>query len=54
MRSLDVIALGKESVVHSFMYSEGDTPAGGVVQDGSGNLYGTTTTGGLRSHRNRY
>lgn len=35
-----------ELVVHSFMYSEGDTPVGGVILDSSGNLYGTTATGG--------
>ena len=35
-----------ESVVHSFVYSEGDVPAEGVIIDSSGNLYGSTTSGG--------
>ncbi len=35
-----------ESLLHSFMYSDGGYPYGGVILDASGNLYGTTTYGG--------
>jgi uncharacterized repeat protein (TIGR03803 family) len=36
-----------ESVLHSFTgRSDGGGPLGGLILDGSGNLYGTTTTGG--------
>lgn len=39
---------GKETVLHSFGSgsNDGQTPAGTVVMDGSGNLYGGTTAGG--------
>ena len=33
---------GNEIVLHSFLGSDGEFPAGGVVMDGAGNLYGTT------------
>jgi len=37
----------KESVLYSFTGgTDGETPMGGLVRDGSGNLYGTTETGG--------
>jgi uncharacterized repeat protein (TIGR03803 family) len=40
----------KESILHSFMggVSDGDSPNGTLLLDKSGNLYGTTTTGGNR------
>lgn len=39
---------GKESVLHKFKgQPDGDTPASLLVQDGRGNLYGTTAYGGI-------
>jgi len=35
-----------ESVLHAFAGPDGATPHGGVVRDGFGNLYGTTSSGG--------
>jgi uncharacterized repeat protein (TIGR03803 family) len=35
-----------ESVLHSFSGSDGATPFSGVLPDGAGSLYGTTTAGG--------
>lgn len=35
-----------ERVVHSFRGDEGGIPYAGLVSDGAGNLYGTTTSGG--------
>jgi uncharacterized repeat protein (TIGR03803 family) len=35
-----------ESVLHSFDYTDGDNPDAGLIEDGSGNLYGTTSSGG--------
>jgi uncharacterized repeat protein (TIGR03803 family) len=36
-----------ENVLYSLLYgSDGAFPAGGIITDASGNLYGTTTTGG--------
>jgi uncharacterized repeat protein (TIGR03803 family) len=37
---------GTETVLHRFGGSEGTLPFGGVVRDGSGNLYGTAALGG--------
>jgi uncharacterized repeat protein (TIGR03803 family) len=39
---------GKETLLHSFAggTSDGEYPLAGVVGDASGNLYGTTETGG--------
>jgi uncharacterized repeat protein (TIGR03803 family) len=40
-------AAGKETVLHAFMGgSDGWEPFGGVIRDSTGNLYGTTQTGG--------
>lgn len=41
----------RETVLHSFIFDSGDgfTPAGGVIQDKQGNLYGATESGGARS-----
>jgi len=36
---------GKETVLHSFTGLDGVAPAGGVVRDDAGNLYGTTVQG---------
>jgi uncharacterized repeat protein (TIGR03803 family) len=36
-----------EKVLHSFNGSDGAAPGGGLVLDAAGNLYGTTTSGGL-------
>jgi uncharacterized repeat protein (TIGR03803 family) len=40
---------GTETVLHSFTGSDGDLPAGGLIADSSGNLYGTTYFGGTCS-----
>ena len=37
---------GTETVIHSFDSTDGDGVWGGVILDGKGNLYGTTTYGG--------
>jgi uncharacterized repeat protein (TIGR03803 family) len=37
---------GTETVLHSFVGSDGDDPMGGLLLDASGNLYGTTYYGG--------
>jgi uncharacterized repeat protein (TIGR03803 family) len=39
---------GKEKVLHSFAggTSDGQSPASGLISDGSGNMYGTTNLGG--------
>ena len=44
-----VSAMGAESVVHSFVgiQIDGRHPRGGLTMDGAGNLYGTTTDGGV-------
>lgn len=38
-----------ETVLHSFEYSDGANPVGGLVMDGLGNLYGVTSQGGGRN-----
>ncbi|HTS35336.1 MAG TPA: choice-of-anchor tandem repeat GloVer-containing protein [Candidatus Solibacter sp.] len=41
----------KETILYNFRSPrDGQAPVGGVVFDASGNLYGTTTKGGLHSH----
>jgi uncharacterized repeat protein (TIGR03803 family) len=35
-----------ENVIHDFNDTDGDEPLGGLVLDGSGNIYGTTNHGG--------
>src|ERR1700681_4864904 len=45
----------KERVLYSFQGgTDGATPAGGVVFDSAGNLYGTTTDGGSTSCRSLF
>ena len=46
-----VTPAGKETILHSFGSSQqdGQEPMGGLVMDKEGNLYGTTTSGGLQS-----
>jgi uncharacterized repeat protein (TIGR03803 family) len=43
---------GKETILHTFSGypSDGANPAGGLISDASGNLYGTTQTGGLSNY----
>jgi len=45
---------GTETVLHSFCpeanCTDGDQPMGGLIMDGSGNLYGTTSNGGFHSY----
>jgi uncharacterized repeat protein (TIGR03803 family) len=41
-----VDANGNETVLHYFDFNDGAFPLGGLVLDGSGNLYGTTENGG--------
>ncbi len=41
-----VDATGKETVLHSFIASDGLNPNAGLVLDAQGNLYGTTSAGG--------
>lgn len=44
------IATGKETVLYTFNGPDGATPAGSLVRDALGNLYGTTTLGGEFGH----
>jgi uncharacterized repeat protein (TIGR03803 family) len=37
----------KESVIHTFVGTDGDQPYGGLVLDKSGDIYGTTAQGGI-------
>jgi uncharacterized repeat protein (TIGR03803 family) len=49
-------ATGKETVLYSFCSAanceDGESPAAGLVEDSSGNLYGTTSGGGANSSAN--
>lgn len=40
---------GNETVLHTFDNTDGATPIGSLTMDTAGNLYGTTTAGGLTS-----
>jgi len=43
-----VDAAGNESIVHSFRTAvDGSTPLAGLIRDSAGNLYGTTSEGGV-------
>jgi uncharacterized repeat protein (TIGR03803 family) len=43
----EVDATGKERILHAFGYGvDGANPAAGLIQDSTGNLYGTTAYGG--------
>jgi len=48
----EITAAGKEKVLHSFGSQSGDgfLPYAGLVFDGNGNLYGTTTQGGAHGN----
>src|SRR5262249_9346839 len=37
---------GTETILHTFVGSDGAAPYGGLVQDAGGNIYGTTAMGG--------
>jgi uncharacterized repeat protein (TIGR03803 family) len=37
---------GMETVLHSFSGSDGKLPTGGLIMDSTGNMYGTTMSGG--------
>src|SRR5438094_3376844 len=41
--------MGTETVLYSFTGSDGAYPAAGLIADASGNLYGTTNSGGANS-----
>lgn len=43
-----------ESVIHNFTGLDGGRPMSGVIFDNAGNLYGTTTVGGLHGKGNVY
>lgn len=42
---------GKETVLHSFGYQDGEGPSADLIRDGAGNLYGTTAGGGAPRYR---
>jgi len=42
-----VTARGKETLVHSFTMTDGDTPWAGLLRDKAGNLYGSAAAGGV-------
>ncbi len=41
---------GSETIVHAFGGTDGLLPDGGVISDGKGNLYGTTSSGGANGN----
>src|SRR5580692_545226 len=43
-----------ETVLHSFNYTYGAYPQGGLIFDGAGNLYGTTSNGGAYAYGTVY
>src|SRR5207237_10155484 len=48
-------ASGQETVLHSFQGgTDGGSPRAGVIRDGAGNLYGTTTYGGASGYGTVY
>jgi uncharacterized repeat protein (TIGR03803 family) len=42
----ELTAEGKFKLLHTFKYDDGAVPVGNLIQDASGNLYGTTNDGG--------
>jgi uncharacterized repeat protein (TIGR03803 family) len=42
---------GTETTLHTFTFADGAYPEGGLLLDGSGNLYGTTSYGGSANNR---
>jgi uncharacterized repeat protein (TIGR03803 family) len=40
----------REKIIHSFNYTDGGEPLGGLVADSAGNFYGTTQYGGQFTH----
>jgi uncharacterized repeat protein (TIGR03803 family) len=49
-----VSSTGKETTLHTFKGPEGANPYAGLIQDGKGNFYGTTSEGGDLSCRGSY
>ncbi len=43
-------AADHETVLHSFNFTDGWMPAGGLIFDTAGNLYGTTSAGGVHDN----
>jgi uncharacterized repeat protein (TIGR03803 family) len=41
---------GRHTVLHNFAYTDGSEPTAGVIQDAKGNLYGTTSSGGVSDY----
>jgi uncharacterized repeat protein (TIGR03803 family) len=41
---------GDKTMLHCFTGVDGANPFAGLIQDGAGNLYGTTTSGGSDSY----
>ena len=41
-----ISSTGKETILHSFTGPDGSNPYAGLIQDGKGNFYGTTSEGG--------
>jgi uncharacterized repeat protein (TIGR03803 family) len=45
-RVFKLSSAGKGTILHSFKGADGAYPWAGLVEDGKGNFYGTTTLGG--------